>query len=255
VSVLITAFSPGVRAAQITLEPVKDNTLYEPRNAASFTSNGAGEHFFAGRVDDEGNAKLRRGLLAFDIAGNIPAGATITQVTLTLNVSRARQSGTESFSLHPLLLDWGEGASDAPSNEGEGTTPEAGDVTWNHTFYDTDFWTTPGGDFTPTASATQTVNGVGAYTWGSTPTLVSDVQTWLDAPAGNFGWLVRGNEAGVTTSKRFDSRENAILANRPMLTVAYVPEPTCALLLTWGGLILARRRNSTRVLPRNQPKS
>ena len=32
--------------------------------------------------------ELRRGVLAFDIAGNIPAGSTILGVTLSLNMSR-----------------------------------------------------------------------------------------------------------------------------------------------------------------------
>ena len=55
--------------------------------------------------------------------------------------------------------------------------------------------------------------------------MVADVQSWLDNPSTNFGWLLVGNEALSETSKRFDSRENAIADNRPLLTVNFTPVP------------------------------
>src|SRR5207248_8531965 len=48
--------------------------------------------------------------------------------------------------------------------------------------------------------------------------MAADVQSWLDDPASNFGWLVLGNEATSTTSKRFDTRETT---TPPVLTVEY----------------------------------
>ena len=77
------------------------------------------------------------------------------------------------------------------------------DATWIHRFYDgsskppppnPNHWTTPGGDFNPTASASRSVGANGSYTWGSTAQLAADVQSWLDNPASNFGWLVKGPE-------------------------------------------------------------
>jgi hypothetical protein len=63
----------------------------------------------------------------------------------------------------------------------------------------------------------------------------ADVQEWLSDPATNFGWLVRGDESGPRTVRRFDSRESDVQSHRPTLTVFYselVPSrPT-----TWGGL-------------------
>jgi hypothetical protein len=53
----------------------------------------------------------------------------------------------------------------------------------------------------------------------------ADVQSWLDEPGTNFGWLLRGNEATLSTAKRFDSRENPILANQPVLVVDYTAAP------------------------------
>ena len=54
--------------------------------------------------------------------------------------------------------------------------------------------------------------------------MVADVQSWLDNPANNFGWLVLGDESAVLTAKRFDTRESAI---PPVLTIQYTaPTPT-----------------------------
>lgn len=53
--------------------------------------------------------------------------------------------------------------------------------------------------------------------------MVSDVQDWLDNPANNFGWLIKGQESVGQTAKRFDSRENPTAANRPLLTIYYSP--------------------------------
>ena len=52
--------------------------------------------------------------------------------------------------------------------------------------------------------------------------MVADVQSWLDNPASNFGWLVLGDETASATAKRFDTRESA---SPPMLTIQYIPGP------------------------------
>jgi hypothetical protein len=70
-------------------------------------------------------------------------------------------------------------------------------------------------------SASQSVSDVGPYTWSSAQ-MVADVQSWLDNPAGNFGWLVLGDEKPTLTSKRFDTRESA---SPPVLTIQYIPAP------------------------------
>jgi hypothetical protein len=82
-------------------------------------------------------------------------------------------------------------------------------------------WTTPGGDFSAIASATTNLAGLGFYTWKSAQ-MKADVQSWLDTPANNFGWVVTGDESGtVGTAKRLDSRENPTSANVPVLKVFY----------------------------------
>ena len=56
------------------------------------------------------------------------------------------------------------------------------------------FGQTQGGDFSATVSASQSVGAIGQYTWSSAQ-MVADVQSWLDNPASNFGWLVLGDES------------------------------------------------------------
>ena len=87
--------------------------------------------------------------------------------------------------------------------------------------FDTLAWTTAGGDFSPVASASATVAGIGSYTWESTSQLVADVQGWLDDPDSDHGWLLQGDESKTRTAKRFHSDENDDEAIRPVLMVEY----------------------------------
>jgi hypothetical protein len=200
----------------ISITPTKDNTLYEYVPADGDRSNGAGFHLFAGKT---AMGELRRGVLAFDIAGTIPAGSTITSVSLSMNMSRTPISVAYPVELHKLLADWGEGTSIAPGEEGDGAPATPNDATWRHRFFDTIFWSVQGGDFSATVSASQSVGVVGPYTWTS-PQMVADVQDWLDNPASNFGWLVLGDEKPTMTTKRFDTRESP---SPPVLTIEYTP--------------------------------
>jgi hypothetical protein len=53
--------------------------------------------------------------------------------------------------------------------------------------------------------------------------MVADLQGWLDSPATNFGWLVFTYEGDFPSAKRWDTRENPTVANRPQLTIRYSP--------------------------------
>ena len=211
--------TPSLAIADIiNINPSKDNTLYEFVPADGDRSNALGFHFFTGET---GMSELRRGVLAFDIAGNIPAGSTILGVTLSLNMSMTPSGTPRTTELHKLLADWGEGTSQASGGEGEGAPATTNDATWRHRFFDTIFWTTEGGDFSATVSASQSVGVVGMYTWSSSQ-MVADVQSWLNDPAINFGWLVLGDESEIATAKRFDTRESA---SPPVLTIQFRPAP------------------------------
>jgi hypothetical protein len=148
-------------------------------------------------------------------------------------LGRGAGATVETFQLHPLLSSWGEGTSVASG--GGGASATAGDVTWNHRFFSTDFWAAPGGDFGPisgTATIGTTTNAL--YTFASQPGMVADVQNWLDSPSSNFGWMLRAaNESTLSNSREFASSENASVAQRPTVLINYtaVPEPGSMLLL------------------------
>src|SRR4029450_6227331 len=191
---VIALVCPGVASANPpTLRAIRDATLIESPTGA--LANGAGPYFFAGRTG-QASGSMRRGVLAFDVAAHVPPGVTVTAVRLTLHMSQSN-AGPAPTSLHRALAAWGEGSSSAPGGSGAPAAP--GDATWIHTFYDQSFWTSPGGDFLAAPSASELVGGEGWYTWDSTPELVADVQSWLDDPASNHGWILVGEESAQST--------------------------------------------------------
>lgn len=208
----------GTAAETITLKPIKDTTLYE--HALGTLGNGAGERFLVGLTR---GGRIRRGLVAFDVAGSVPAGATIDSARLRLRMSRT-QVGARTIRLHRVLHDWGEGTSNASGQEGRGTGARPGDATWIHTFYDTSLWTSVGGDFAETVSASRDVSGIGFYAWTGEQ-LGSDIQSMLDDPSNNFGWILIGDETR-RSAKRFDSREHPTLSNHPRLIIEYTFDTT-----------------------------
>lgn len=241
---LAAAAVSGVAAGTVQIEPAKDNTLYE--DAAGGLSNGAGARMFAGTT---ATGEVRRAVLAFDVAGGLPPGAEITSVSLTLQMSKTLLAQNTAVSLHRVLADWGEGGADAPGEEGGGAAAVGGDATWIHTFSPGQFWMAAGGDYDVVASASTAVVNVGPYTWTS-DLLLDDVKDWQADPAGNFGWLVLGDESEIATAKRFDSRESS---NPPVLTIDFdepgaVPATSplalaaLVLLLAAGAVAVHRRR-------------
>lgn len=199
----------------IVLSASADTTIFED-NAAY--SNGAGDYFHVGNNAGE---LSRRALIKFDLS-LIPFGSTIQDATLTLHMSRS-VSDDHYIWAHKVLANWGEGASDAPNNEGGGTDAQLGDATWMfRTYFDTT-WTNLGGDYDAVASA-QTLVGLNTedYSWSGAG-ITADVAAWAASPTSNYGWILIGNEVGAQTTKRFDSRTNPAGSKRPRLTVTYTP--------------------------------
>jgi hypothetical protein len=197
------------------LVAARDNTLIESPSGES--SNGAGPAIFAGRTAQPLNS-IRRALLAFDLSGAIPAGAVIESVMLELELTQSNDEPA-ILSLHRVLREWGEGTSS--SGGGPGAPATMDDATWIHSFYDSDFWAQPGGDFDATASAETEVGPADRYYWVSTPEMVADVQSWLDDPTSNHGWILIGDEQAPKTVKRFESRESPHAAGQPRLVVEF----------------------------------
>lgn len=201
----------------ISIAADRDNTLYESSTGA--LSNGVGAFLFAGRTQNNG---VRRALIHFDLSA-IPANAVIDTVVLAININKVNgAAGTDNLNVHRLSADWGEGTSNAPSNEGGGTSATTGDATWLHRFFPgsaTTNWTSVGGDYVSTASATISTSGLGTEFFGSTQ-LTADVNNWLTNPTQNFGWIIIGNEAPGISARRFDSKDGAV--GGPSLRVTYL---------------------------------
>jgi hypothetical protein len=213
----LTVAEPPVKADTAYVMPTKDNTLYSEAHAES---NGAGYNMFAGRTR---SGDIRRAVIAFDIAEDIPQGSTITNARLHLSLSRAGVNAGRTVSLYRLLNDWGESISAASGrDEGGGAPATTNDATWVQRFFPQTPWRRAGGDFADVASAEFGIGPLGRYVW-TTPRMIADVQRWLDLPATDFGWILIGDESVRSSSVRFDTREHRRKENRPMLEIEFMP--------------------------------
>ena len=210
-------FATAAYADSVQFAPSRDTTLHADDTTAS---NGAGPVFFPGRTN-RGGGSLRRALVYFDVSA-IPAGSTVTAVSLVLSVTREPGTPPQNGTLRRILLSWGEAGSS--NSNGNGAPAQTGDATWSHRFFGPSgqLWTTAGGDLAPGASATASFGAAGTMTtFASTPSLVSDVQGWVDQAGTNQGWAILGDETVVGSATQFASRENATPALRPRLDITY----------------------------------
>ena len=241
------AWATWASGQSVTLGASSSNTLIQVASSAGTAqlSNGQGD-IYVGRTNQDRQGpptmSIRRGLVAFDIADNVPAGATITGVTLAMQ-DEMGMNGNQTISLSRMLRAWGQGASFFPG--GIGAAAANNDVTWYYTFFNASnpaaspAWSVPGGqpgvDFSSTASA-QALDSTSATSqtvvWSSTasPAMIADVQDWLDSPATNFGWIMIGNESAGQTAKRFGGQYAPAQESPPQLTVQYNTLPW-----TWTG--------------------
>jgi hypothetical protein len=177
----------------------------------------------------------------------VPAGATITNVTLTMRMTKTISS-TYQFNLYRMTADWGEGGSNS-GVRGDGVAAQTGDATWNYRFFGdpTSAWTTPGGDFSSVISASTMVGPVGSYSW-SGPGMVANVQDWLNGTKPNYGWMLTSDlEFLASIAKRWSSRESTTVAFRPTMVVTYtIPGPGVGVGLGAGLMAVAMRRRRAR---------
>lgn len=220
---LLLAFTAGKAQAQdqiATLTPVADTSIME---GAPFNNLGAVQSMAVGVT---ANGPAARGLVRFDLSGQIPANATVNSVALLFPVIRSGFLVEDStFALHRVKVAWGEGTKGAGSATGTGAAATAGEATWVSRQHPTTNWRSAGGgagdDYQATPSATADVTGSDGITFLPTPELAADVQAWLANPASNFGWLIKDlteNEF-VQSARRLASREFATV--RPTLLVEY----------------------------------
>jgi hypothetical protein len=215
-SVCLATATPA-RADAVVLAPSQDASIFDGTAGSSDLADGGGPYLWLSVTAEGLN---RRALLKFDVS-SIPAGAQVREVRLTLYQSRSRES--HAVAVHRLTRAWSQGAANGGS-AGAGAPAGTGDVTWLHALRPLQAWTSPGGDHASLASASIPVGFAGQfYTWGPTAALVADVQSWVDQPAGNHGWLLIGHEQGQQNAKRFESRDNSEASLWPRLKVVYDP--------------------------------
>lgn len=198
----------------------RDTTLFQdlPTNAG-----GGIDGIFSGTIR---TSFLRRALISVDL-GAIPRDAVVRSVRLEMVVERSGGNfGDIAYGLHRLQRVWGEGEAQIPSEPGGlGAPAAAGDATWGEARYTEESWTTPGGDFLASASATAMAGQQGATVVWEGPGLTADVQAWVNDPGTNFGWIIITPDEGIIQRvKKFFSSE--ALVNRPVLVVETEDPPS-----------------------------
>ena len=222
-ALILAAAAASASADVVTITPSKDATIFN--DPAGNRADGQQATMYAGRSSTLAAFPVKRALIAFDVASAVPAGSVVTSVKVKLFLSKTT-TANKTFDLHRLTKDWNEGPTSGFS--GNGAPAQVGDVTWAHTYWNTQFWTTLGGDFVAAPSASATVGNVYQYyTWNSTAALVADVQGWVNAPATNFGWILRGPETSGTSAKQFESR-HSLPQYLPQLEIVFTPPPPLA---------------------------
>lgn len=176
-------WAPGVAyAATVTIQPsTADTHLREDDTNGNFGTDATM------RVQSRNNQRNRRSLVQFSLTA-IPSGSVITSATLQLYMTAAPTGASRTYDTHRVTRSWSETQ-----------------ATWDRAATGTN-WTTPGGDFvgTPTASTTTgTVSGVW-LSWDVT----ADVSAWYNGTASNYGVLIKDNTESSATNY------NAQLATR-----------------------------------------
>jgi autotransporter-associated beta strand protein len=236
-AILAAGNSDRAHGAVVMINPSQDNSIYSENE----NSNALGNLFAGHTADHLAVIEIRRALMMFDIAGNIPVGSTVNSVTLDLRQIKTNLSAPSAlFALHPLTATWGEGTS---SGAGQGGAATAGDATWHYNLFNSSSWSTAGGDFGSSSGTSLFGTGSGIIdTFNSQSGMVADVQNWLTTPAANFGWiLLASNESVLSTARELGSRQSG---TPPVLTVNFtVPAGTPA---AWRSAISGNWSDATK---------
>lgn len=212
-ALLAAVFLPGAPesgfADTATLVPAADTVLWEFDSGSNF---GANTDLPAGTIGPLAGTKRSRGLLRFDVAGVLPAGAQIQFAVLSLQVTRVPDGFVDTqFRLHRMLKPWTEGVQRGGRPGGAPAAP--GECTWDHRVHPDIPWSTPGGgvdiDYSAVPATSETVRGLGLYEFELGSRGVSELQDWLDRPETNFGWMLRVQDESLSkTARRFAARED-----------------------------------------------
>ena len=229
---ILTAWAIAAHADLTTnLGSVADTGLFEHNPTNNL---GSKTYVIVGNI---GTGERSRALFRFNMTEALPANATVTAASLTLNVPVPNGFG-QDFELHRVLKDWGEGTGSGGGGHtgGQGSPANPGEATWKARFHPATLWDTAGGqsdsDFVAAASATATMGTTLTFSSGA---MAADIQMWLNTSGTNFGWMLLKavEDAGAS---HVATREDA--ANGPVLTVSYtLPSPPSSPQIFGAGVV------------------
>ena len=151
------------------------------------------------RIDSE-LSRVYRILIKFDLS-TIPAGAYVDRAILWMYESGGGKGNDIIFEVHAL---------DKAFVEDE--------VTWANSSA-AEFWTTPGGDYTPEVYSTGVLDNVAGW---KTFEMSNLVERWVRGAMANHGMIIIPNEAPSDSVKEFySSDETAWYTLRPYLEITY----------------------------------
>jgi hypothetical protein len=219
---------PVVKA--LTLSATKDASIFNADGSYNENGSGGSDIMRVGYSDEYGY--IVRSLVAFDVS-SIPKNVKIISASLVFTIGKSGNN-VKSVFVHKLTQNWTEGASlvegcdyaDSYCREPGASVGEGNDVTWLHTQYSTAEWTTSGGTFASTPSASVPNGGMGTF---SSQGLVDDVKAWMSAPDSNFGWILKVDEDAIDGSGgeqiRYLTKDaaanGAAASTKPSLVIVY----------------------------------
>jgi hypothetical protein len=215
-----------VSALTPTLSPAADTFI---NSSSPDNNNGTSPSIYTGKNGQNG---LMRGLVRFTMPPELQGRVTVSGVTLAMVTRGTGASDTTpptpaTESLQAITVAWSQG-----SGFGDGTTTNTvgqpcgtTGATWNQPNC---AGGTPwaGGTAASTVSGTASVPAtlMAVVTWDSTAGnagMIADVQSWIDTPAPNLGWLITSSTEAATggMAQRFFSLEGG-KGPRLMVTAA-----------------------------------
>jgi hypothetical protein len=154
-----------------------------------------------------GIGNVQRGILKFDLTGQVPAGVTVTRATLGLySYNDSQRRGSSGFyGAYPLTIDWAYNQ-----------------CNWNNATSSV-AWTTGGGDFAASPDATAPKQAVAQvwYNWDVT----ARVQSWLAGSSTNYGWMIKCVDENNHNQDWLYQSDTSDAVHRPKLVVSDMVAP------------------------------